>query len=216
MSERYIPAHTIDYRSKMVVVLGATGTGKTTGVKQILRSSAKRALIVSLDGGEWKGLPVTELRCAKDFGFTDVRVHLWDPLRSMNVLNYFRNGIIVFDDCRGYFRSATSDQLHKFLLLMRHNAVDIFVIAHGFTEVPPVFFTFATDFVLYRTLDSITRRKQYISGFTNVAKKVEEVNAISYGKRPHPKNYNGVDGDGKSLAGRKVVNDHYCDAIKNG
>lgn len=215
MASRFVPTHNVDYRSKMVVVLGATGTGKTTAVKNVLRASERRTLIISLDGSEWQGLPVTELRTAQDFDFTDIRVHLWDPKRSLNVLRYFRNGIIVFDDCRGYFRSNTSDELHKFLILMRHSGVDIFAIAHGFTEVPPVFFTFATHFILFKTLDSIARRRQYISNYNAVEAKVREVNAIAAGKKAHPATYQGVGADGKPLSGRKVEDNHYCDTIRN-
>lgn len=215
MAGRFVPTHNVDYRSKMVVVLGATGTGKTTAVKNVLRASERRTLIISLDGSEWQGLPVTELRSAQDYAFTDIRVHLWDPKRSLSVLRYFRNGIIVFDDCRGYFRSNTSDNLHKFLILMRYSGVDIFAIAHGFTEVPPVFFTFATDFILFKTLDSITRRRQYISNYNAVETKVKEVNAIAAGKKAHPVGYKGIDAEGKPLAGRKVEDNHYCDTIRN-
>ena len=214
MAERFIPTTNIDYRSKMVVVLGATGTGKTTAIKQVLRASERRALIISLDGNEWRGLPITELKAAQDFGFNDVRVHLWNPKRSLQMLRYFRNGIIVFDDCRGYFRANMSDELHQFLILMRHSGVDIFAIAHGFTEVPPVFFTFATDFILFKTLDSVSRRRAYISNFDAVKQKVEEVNAISVGHRPHPKNYNGKDQQGRPLAGKRAADEHYCDTIK--
>lgn len=214
MAQRYIPTTNINYKSKMVVVLGATGTGKTTAIKNVLRASERRALIISLDGSEWQGLPITELKTAQDFGFSDVRVHLWNPQRSLNMLKYFRNGIIIFDDCRGYFRANMSDELHQFLILMRHSNVDIFAIAHGFTEVPPVFFTFATDFILFKTLDSIARRRPYISNYDAVKSKVEEVNAIAAGHRQHPKNYNGTDNNGKPAAGKRTANDHYCDTIK--
>ena len=98
---------------------------------------------------------------------------------------------------------------------MRHSAVDIFAIAHGFTEVPPVFFTFSTDFILFKTLDSISRRRQYISNYAAVEAKVREVNAIAAGLQPHPKDYNGTGDDGKPLAGRRVPDNHYCDTIRN-
>lgn len=215
MAERFIPESNIGYRSKMVVIVGATGTGKTTTVKQVLRHSQRRALIVSLDANEWTGLPITKLQKKEDYAFNEIRVHLFDPKSSLQRLQYFRNGIIVFDDCRGYFRARTSDQLHTFLLLMRHAAVDIFAIAHGFTEVPLTFFTFTTDFILFKTKDSILRRRAYIRNFDAVCRKVEEVNAIAAGKKAHPKDYAGLAPDGRPFASRKIPNDHYCDTITN-
>lgn len=197
----------------MTVLLGTNGTGKTTTLKHILLASGKRCLVITPDDREWLEFPQTLLRpgVAADFQFTGIRRHIWNPKYSLRMLQYFRNGIMVFDDCRAYLTARTSDEIHQLMIRRRQRGVDIFAVGHGFTEVPPVFFTFATDFILFLTRDNIERRKTVIRDYEQVKAKQEEVNAIAQGRRAHPKSYSVPD-----LAGRRRENFHYCDHIKNG
>ena len=43
--------------------------------------------------------------------------------------------------------------------------IDIIACGHGFTEVPPKMFTFATHYALFKTIDNIERRKNVIQNF---------------------------------------------------
>lgn len=206
--------------TNMTVLVGTNGTGKTTFLRQqanIALQNMRRVLVICPDDKEWIDIPITPLRNGhtEDFRYSGIRRHIFDPKRTLKMLKYFSNGIIIFDDCRAYLRAMTDDNLREILIRRRQLGVDIFAVGHGFNEIPPVFFTFATHFVVYLTRDNVERRKNYINGFDAVKNKVEEVNAIASGKKPHPKNYNGVDADGKSLAGRKAYDIHYCDVIKN-
>jgi len=72
---------------------------------------------------------------------------------------------MVFDDCRAYLKAATTDAIHQLLVRRRQRMVDVIAVGHGFTEVPPVFFTFATDIILFRTADNIIRRKDCLKDF---------------------------------------------------
>jgi len=198
--------------TSMTVLLGTNGTGKTTTLKGILENSGKRGLIITPDDREWTEYPITELRegVKSDFLYTGIRRHIWNPKTTMGVLKYFQNGIIVFDDCRAYLRANTSEDIHQLMIRRRQRGVDIFAVGHGYTEVPPVFFTFATDFILFLTRDNIERRKYVIRDFDAVKHKTDEVNAIALGLRAHPKNYHN-----KQLAGKRVKDIHYCDHIQN-
>lgn len=196
----------------MTVLLGTNGTGKTTTLKNILKASGKRCLVITPDDREWLEYPQTLLRpgCSEDFLYQGIRRHIWNPKYSMQMLKYFQNGIIVFDDCRAYLTARTHDDIHQLMIRRRQRNVDIFVVGHGYTEVPPVFFTFATDFILFQTRDNIDRRKHVIRSYEAVQAKTEEVNAIAQGRRAHPKDYSIRD-----FAGKKVVDIHYCDHIAN-
>lgn len=196
----------------MTVLLGTNGTGKTTTLKNILLQSGKRCLVVTPDDREWLEYPETPLRSGvpADFQYQGIRRHIWRPKHTLQMLKYFRNGIIVLDDCRFYLRATTDQEIHALLIRRRQRAVDIFVVAHGFTEVPPVFFTFATDFVLFQRRDDVSRRKNYVRNFEALKAKVEEVNTIAQGKRAHPKNYYI-----KELAGKREPDFHYCDHLPN-
>lgn len=196
----------------MTVLLGTNGTGKTTAVKNIAKASGQRVLVITPDDREWTEYPLTELRSghSEDFQFAGIRRHIWNDKHTLKMLQYFQNGLIIFDDCRAYLRASTADEIRQLLIRRRQRNVHIMVSGHGFTEVPPVFFTFATDFILFFTRDNIKRREAYIRNFEAVQNKQEEVNAIAKGLKPHPKDY-----QDKALAGKRIEDIHYFDHIAN-
>lgn len=196
----------------MTVLLGTNGTGKTTAVKNIAKASGQRVLVITPDDREWTEYPLTELRSghSEDFQFAGIRRHIWNDKHTLRMLQYFQNGLIIFDDCRAYLRASTADEIRQLLIRRRQRNVHIMVSGHGFTEVPPVFFTFATDFILFFTRDNIKRREAYIRNFEAVQNKQEEVNAIAKGLKPHPKDY-----QDKALAGKRIEDIHYFDHIAN-
>ena len=178
--------------SKLIVVLGANGTGKTTFIKQVCAATRQRILIITPDDTEYNEIdaygnplyPMNELRTKDDFMFDGVCRHIFDPQWTMRVLHNFKCGIIIFDDCRAYFPARTEQVIHELMIRRRQREVDMFAVGHGFTEVPPKFFTFATDYVLFRTEDSIDTRKPYIRSFEKVKKMQTHVNRIAI-SNPH-------------------------------
>ena len=44
----------------------------------------------------------------------------------------------------------------------RQAGIDLFSVFHGLTQVPPVYFTFATNLILFYTKDNIKRRGDYV------------------------------------------------------
>ena len=66
----------------------------------------------------------------------------------------------------------------------RQRMIDEIFVAHGFTEVPPKVFTFATEYFLFRTEDNINRRKFFVKNYPLIEKKQRLVNeAAAY--NPH-------------------------------
>ena len=166
-------------------MLGANGTGKTTFIKQVCAATRQRVLIITPDDTEYNETdyngnplyPLNELRTKEDFMFEGVTRHIFEPKYTLSVLHNFKCGIIVFDDCRAYFPARTEQVIHELMIRRRQREIDIIAVGHGFTEVPPKFFTFATDYVLFRTEDSIDTRKPYIRNFEAVKRAQAYVNA---------------------------------------
>lgn len=150
----------------MTIVLGTNGTGKSTIMRNILDGcNAKKALIVTNHIEEWRDVPEVTLNQREDFTFTGIRKTRCFPQTKEDIgtlakLRYFRKGIIIFDDARLYMKDAKTDNLIEDLMISyRQQELDIFVVAHGFTKVRPVFYSYVSNIILFRTLDSVAYRK---------------------------------------------------------
>ena len=160
--------------AKCTIVLGFNGTGKTTYLRNTLESLHKYAnnngerlkiLIITPDDAEWIDYAENKLQTPDDFIFDGIQRHIFDEQHTLNIIEHFKNGIIVFDDCRCYFKDNIDTRVVDLLIRRRQRAVDVFVVGHGFTTVPPKFFTYYSDAVLFRTVDNIDRRKNCITNF---------------------------------------------------
>ena len=174
-------------QTKRTLIIGAPGTGKTTLLHHILAQSGQKTLVITPYMNEWtetdaNGVElypeIHDLR-ASNLYYTGIQRHVFRPKYTLENLDKFRRGIIVFDDCRGYFKANLDEKIHALLLGTRQNMIDVFAVAHGFREVPPVFFTFATDYILFRTEDNLDRRASDIRCIDVVRKMQSLVNANS-------------------------------------
>ncbi len=165
--------------AKMTILLGTNGTGKTTLLRSIIESLHQRVLIITPDDAEWQHLPDNPLATKQDFIYSGMQRHIFDPNKktgTLSKIHLFKKGIIIFDDCRAYLQASTSEEVRMLLIRRRQREVDIFAVGHGFTEVPPVFFTFATDIFLFRTTDEIARRKNCLKDYENIRAAQARVN----------------------------------------
>ena len=173
--------------AKMTIILGANGTGKTTVLNRILTQSNEKSLVITPDDAEWRNYPEVDLTQPDDFLFTGIRRHIFNPAKKAGTLDrihLFKMGKLVFDDCRSYIEAATDIRIRNVLIRRRQRMVDVFAVGHGFTEVPPVFFTFATDIILFRTADNINRRKDCLKDFDTMVQAQQRVNERAK-KDPH-------------------------------
>ncbi len=171
-----------DRTSKLTIILGTNGTGKSTLVKNLLLDAQRhdpanfKALVIMPDDIEWNGFELVDLDKKEDFVFRGIKKHVFRPGHTLQKLELFKRGIIVFDDCRAYTKAATADEIHALMIRRRQRMVDVFAVGHGFNEVPPVFFTFASDIILFRTVDNMIRRKNYINCYDQMYKAQQRIN----------------------------------------
>lgn len=160
-------------QTKRIVIIGTNGTGKTTLLHRIVHNAAQKTIIITPHDMEWRetdpnGQPLypdNQLLMREDFEYTGIQKHIFDPERTLKAIRNFRRGLIVFDDCRAYLDARTDKAIHTLMISSRQNMVDMIFVAHGFTEVPPKVFTFATEYFLFRTEDNISRRKFYVKNY---------------------------------------------------
>lgn len=174
-------------QTKRVLIIGAPGTGKTTLLQRILMQSGQKTLVITPYMNEWTETDANgeelypelpDLR-ARNLYYSGIRRHVFRPKYTLEHLNRFQRGTLVFDDCRGYFKANLDEKIHTLLLGTRQNMMDVFAVAHGFREVPPVFFTFGTDYILFRTEDNLDRRANDIRCIDKVRAMQELVNKRS-------------------------------------
>lgn len=176
---------------KQIIVLGTNGTGKTTFIKKLVISEMKKKdshiLIVVPDDMEWNTVefvhPKFPQRIERYVGVR--KIIYFDGLLTI-INERFRNGLLVFDDCRKYFKASLDLELQGLLIRRRQKMLDIITVGHGFTQVPPAMFTFSTHYVLFRTKDNINRRKDVIGGddFEEMAAAQTRINEKAI-KDPH-------------------------------
>ena len=175
--------------TKLIIIIGYNGTGKTTLSKKIVMEALKhnqRVLIVTPDDIEWRTIPLVHHRHKHHIQtYTGARRIIYEDEETLkSIINYFDNGLLLFDDCRSYLTSNTNADLHKLLIRRRQKMIDIVAVGHGFTEIPPKFFTFASDIALFSTKDNIKRRKDVLKDFDRMAYEQNAVNQLAL-KNPH-------------------------------
>ena len=167
--------------TERLIVLGFNGTGKTTFVKKLvaayLKKDDRKALIITPDDREWNDLETVELNKKTDFYYTGAKRTIFLKDYTMHrVTEYFHDAMIVFDDCRGYLPPALDMDIHNLMIRSRQKMLDIVAVGHGFTEVPPKFFTFCTKIILFQTKDKIEKRRDCIIEFDKVKEAQERIN----------------------------------------
>lgn len=172
------------------ILVGINGTGKTSFVKNILQqtvSSSNRALIVTPDPTEWR--QIDEVVGRDIATFTGVRKIIYRNGCMEEIQRYYSNGMLIFDDARVYIHAQSDDFMQWLQIRRRQVGVDFFCMFHGLTQVPPVFFTFATKLILFYTKDNIKRRAEYVdeadfaaiqAAKSRIAKKVESGDPYYY------------------------------------
>lgn len=164
-----------------ILVMGTNGTGKTTLVKELVDScdnNGGHVLIVVPDTYEWPTAdwvhPKFPHRISNYVGVR--KVVYFEGLLPI-IQDNFTDGLLVFDDCRSYITSRVDAELHEILIRRRQKSIDIIAVGHGFTEIPPKFFTFASHYALFRTRDSIKRRKDVINDYEIMQEAQARINA---------------------------------------
>lgn len=169
---------------KQIIVLGTNGTGKSTFAKRLVLEELKKkdshVLVVTPHDMEWTSLEFVNPRFPNRIEWYKGarRIIYFDGLLSI-IREKFMNGLVVFDDCRAYFTAALDKELHALLISRRQHMIDIIAVGHGFTEVPPKFFTFGTHIALFRTIDNIAGRKNVIQNFEELKEAQQRINAAA-------------------------------------
>ena len=171
------------------LLLGTNGTGKTTLLAEFIAKNVKagrRVLIITPDDAEWENVnylteseqPYDTAREMRDF--TGVRKLIYTGVETTEAIyKNYHDGLLVLDDYKafGISSQAETKTLRQIMIRRRHRMLDIAIVAHGFTEVVPMFlFSFSTHIALFRTVDSMSRAKSAIKDYEKMKALQTQVN----------------------------------------
>lgn len=175
--------------TKQTIILGFNGTGKSTLTRAIIEryvsKPGRKALIITPDSAEWTQFAETQLQKPSDFDFEGVRRYIWtfikqeDQAAMERLRDCYFDGFLAFDDCRSYLTANTNDWLKYLYIRRRQKMIDLLMIAHGFTDVPPQAFTNCTDLFLFKTVDNIVRRKNELRNLDSLMEAQARINEIA-------------------------------------
>jgi len=141
--------------AQVTIILGRNGTGKSTFAEGIVKEMGRRVVVVTLNGTPkiWRKYPAIDPANPKAWDFKGIvnvyyMQHEDDTMRYIHT--YFRDGILLLDDCRAYIKANVDSDIYlkRLLIDFRHKMIDIFFVAHAPTDVPPrVWAFYSTAFV---------------------------------------------------------------------
>ena len=158
--------------AQVTIIVGRNGTGKSTFCEKIVKSINQRTLAVTYNGMPkiWRPYKEVDIRKPKAMEFKKgirqvVAARYEESAKKNKVFEHiytnFRNGVIIWDDCRGYIdASVDRDRYFRQLILdFRHKMLDMIFVVHSPSDVPPRLWGFASTAFIGAT-DALVNRSQ--------------------------------------------------------
>jgi len=183
-----------DRHAYHTAIIGAFETGKSTFGTKIIQSkmtveNAKILVIVADDGDKiWRDIPEVKVPSLEFMSYTGIRKVItegdsdfWSALADWDT--GFRDGLLVFDDCKAFFGDSVPKELIKMFIRPRQRMLKILYMMHSFNDVIPKLFSYVDTYVLFSTNDNISGdRKKRINNVAVIEEMKEHVNMV-YTKR---------------------------------
>ena len=158
--------------AQITIIIGRNGTGKSTFCESIIKKIKSRALVCTYNGMPkiWRPYAEVDITSAQKMqfkkGIRQVISGRYEVSRNQNdtfkyIYKNYRNGLVIFDDARGYIGSnVDNDRYFRQLLLdFRHRMLDLFFVVHTPSDVPPRVWGF-TSTVFVGATDSLVNKSQ--------------------------------------------------------
>ena len=173
-------------QAQMLIILGTNRTGKTTLTKEIITGmNRKRKLVLTPDPYEpkWNEYPI--IKRSEIAKFEGTRKLFYSKNDFIGLNNSLTDCVLILDDFGAFEDMNQKEQkaLKRLLVRRAQKRLDIFVIAHGFTDIVPTFlYRYVSQFIIFKTEDNPKMIKQRIKRYDELIQVVERVDK---NKDPH-------------------------------
>lgn len=130
--------------------VATTGTGKSTKAEAMAKKlSPNKVLVVTYNGEPKIWRKLKKVKADKkglsfEKGWRHVQYADLEEETLQNIYKYYRNGLVIFDDCLLYLKSdwRHTKGLKELVINHRHIMLDMFFIAHSPNQIPPQVWAF--------------------------------------------------------------------------
>jgi ABC-type Mn2+/Zn2+ transport system ATPase subunit len=148
--------------SSAIAIIGTTGTGKTTFVKDRLKNANKNSIYLYDVNNEY-----TEFY---DYPFVSMDLFLEKAIK-------LKNAVIVFEEATIFFSNKSSNkEITELLVRKRHTKNTIFLIFHSLRSVPRNITDLVNHLIIFKTTDSeqVVKNKFSDDRITDVFNRVKD------------------------------------------
>lgn len=151
-------------KTRLDLVVGINGTGKTTFLRQDVVEKCRKALVLTPDEAEWRHLPKVTT-AAEIYRLQGAARYVCDNPNRIDddialISRAFYGGSLILDDARAYIGHMTGQSTNYLYIRRRQYGVDIYLVAHALDQVPKQAFSYATYLHLFYTPGNIQYRKR--------------------------------------------------------
>lgn len=184
-----------NHGSVSVLLIGTNGTGKSTILREILWSAAsgkkKKVIVLPSNPAEttFEDVPeislddIDKFKSAK-YQWGAVRVQCFDEDDFIHVIKDARNCVFISDDFKFYLsKSVLKKDIMRAFIMRRHMRNDFYFAAHGFKQVPPMFFAYMDWFYIFRCRDNPKGHADKMLDANNLLDIITRVNNVSVSKK---------------------------------
>lgn len=166
-------------KPRCVCFVGTNGTGKSTACERLMLAD-ERGLMILPTFDDWaQKYDTCDCEHLSDFDFTGVRCHIvdHDPEGTIeNIFRYFRGGTLVFDDPKVYIKKNLDNHpIKKILARRRQMRCDVVFVAHSFMDIPPMFFSYITDYLIFNCGNAERRKNELGEHYDAIARIIDRV-----------------------------------------
>ena len=102
----------------MTTAAVGSNCNKTSILDQFIKVELNRSLVVAPDDKDWIHILLIYDLTKEIFKYSGIKRRIWENNFDLEyIVNNFENGLLLFDDCRSYFKSGNIDTaLHRLMI----------------------------------------------------------------------------------------------------